>query len=1000
MGIHTGTVEERDHNYFGTTVNRAARIMAAGHGGQILLSNRAAALIEPGLEPVLLGSFVLRGLREPEQIWWLPAPGRPPVTFPPLRMAVSGQLDRPPVPTRLRFDGDIGFVGRVEPLQGLLDAWDASRRGAAPVVIVSGEPGAGKTRLVAEAAGRIHDGGGVVLYGRCNPHGGAAHQPFSEALATFADAADEPTVQLVLAPSAAGLSLLDSRLAHRLPRLGGARNRDPSLNANHHLVFGAVCDTLAVLADLTAGALLVIDDIQWADASTVALLEHLALSVAPPSVMTVVICRSTDLERGGPAIEALAALRRQGGARELRLDGLTLEEVGDYVAAAAGHELGDLRSVVSDLYDRTHGNPFFVRELIRHLVETGVASYAGGRWRVGPITDAGVPDGIRDLVRDRLALLPSSTVELLETAAVFGQDFDVRLVAAARGDGLDVALALLEPAVQSGLVVAAAPGLFSFWHLLVQITIYDDLPVARRIDGHVAAARSLEALGAPSRHWPELAHHWGEAAVAGHLDEAIEASLRAAEQALAATAHDAAVDLYTSARSLLEQRIGPDDGELTRVRIALAEAMNMAGRLDEAEAEFVPAAEEARTAGRSDLLVRAALGIGGDLPSTPPVNDQAIVLVEQALARRPEPGRDRALLLARLAELRHRIDDVATRSARTEEAVAIARSSGDDELLARVMLSRVRSLHGPDAMAEMLATSFDVDRIATASGDDALAVRAAQVRMNASFALGDLREAQHAARIAALLAQRLRQPEFERLPLMWDAFGAMLEGRFDDGEQVVTQLSKVLAEGRHSQTTSMVGALLMPALLFRGQHDLLYAVMEGLQVPYRDALMAWFAAESGRLDRAREHLDRAESVAQIEADRNWSWWQAIVATANAAARCDDTTRLRAVRDAIAPWARQHASAGLVTYLGSGHHHLGVVERALGDLDAAVVDLTAALEAHRSIGARPFVALTQIELARAFDERAGPGDEARAREHRAAALAAADALGLEWVRAGA
>ena len=90
----------------------------------------------------------------------------------------------------------------------------------------------------------------------------------------------------------------------------------------------------------------------------------------------------------------------------------------------------------------------------------------------------------------------------------------------------------------------------------------------------------------------------------------------------------------------------------------------------------------------------------------------------------------------------------------------------------------------------------------------------------------------------------------------------------------------------------------------------------------------------------------------------------------------------------------------MTYLGSGHHHLGVVERALGDRDAAITELKAALQAHRSIGAQPYVALTRMELARTYDERGGPGDEARARDHRAAALATADALGLDWVRARA
>ena len=632
MGIHTGAVEQRDQNYFGTTVNRTARIMDAGHGGQILLSDRAAGLVDPDIDRVDLGSFALRGLREPERIWWLPVTELAPTTFPPLRMVASGQVRVPPVPTRLRFDGDVGFVGRAAPLQQLLDAWDATGQGGAPVVIVSGEPGAGKTRLVAEVAARIHGQGGVVLYGRSDPHGGVAHQPFAEALATFADAADEPTVQLVLAPAAEGLSLLDTRLAHRLPRLDVALSRDPSLNANHHLVFNSVCDTLATLADLTTGVLLVIDDIQWADASTVALLEHLVLAVAPAAVMTVVICRSTDLEQGGSAVEALAALRRRGGARELGLAGLTLEEVGNYVAAAAGHDLGDLGPVVRDLYDRTNGNPFFVRELIRHLVETDVASFDGTRWHVRSISEAGVPDSVRDLVRDRLAMLPAPTVELLETAAVFGQDFDVRLVAAAGGIEVARALELLEPAMASGLVVSTSSSRWSFWHLLVQITVYDDLPPARRIGGHIAAARAIEAVGAPSQHWPELAHHWGQAAVAGHLEEAVEASLRAAEQALAATAHEAAIDLYSAACGLLELRTDGDATELIGVRIALAEAMNMAGRLDEAEIEFVRAAEEAQGAGRPDLLVRAALGIGGDLPSTPPVNDRAIVLVERALA--------------------------------------------------------------------------------------------------------------------------------------------------------------------------------------------------------------------------------------------------------------------------------------------------------------------------------------------------------------------------------
>jgi hypothetical protein len=303
-------------------------------------------------------------------------------------------------------------------------------------------------------------------------------------------------------------------------------------------------------------------------------------------------------------------------------------------------------------------------------------------------------------------------------------------------------------------------------------------------------------------------------------------------------------------------------------------------------------------------------------------------------------------------------------------------------------------------MTEMLEISTEVDRIATLIADDALAVRSAQVRMNACFVLGDLGGAVQAARITSVLAARLRQPEYERLPLMWEAFRAMYEGRFDGGSAICDQLRGVLAAGRHSQTTELVGALLMPQFVFKGHAESAYQVSKDLDFSYRDALLASFSAEAGALDRARHHLQRLGSVDRIESDANWSWWQGMTATANAAAICDDRTLLAQVRDAIVPWADQHATAGLVTYLGSGHHHLGVVETALGNLDAGVTELRRAVVAHESIGARPFVALSQVELARALDRRAGPGDADEAAGVRAAALIAAEHLGLATVIARA
>ena len=992
MGVHTGVVERRDGNYFGPTLNRTTRLADAGHGGQVLISGVSAALISPDVELVDLGSFELRGLREPERIWWLPVPGAV-EDFPPLRSVGTGAMRQPPLPTRLRFDGDLAFAGRATPINRLTQAWNATGTGSAPVVLLSGEPGIGKTRLAAEAAGRMHADGAVVLYGRCNPHGGAPHEPFAEALSTLAETLDPRAARAVLASQGGELSRLIPRLGQLIPGLPPPVEGDAG--GNRHRLFNAVSDALSTLAARTPGVMLVIDDFHWADPSTIGLLEHLTLVAAPAGVMIVVIHRHTDVGRNDPAELAVASLRRRSGSVVIHLGPLTLGEVEDLVIAAAGHELGDLAPVVVDLYSQTGGNPFFISELIRHLVSSRAALFDGTRWTVVDLSDVGIPPGIRELVRERLQTLGERAIEVLEGAAIFGREFDIRFLAEAQHlDRTDV-IAALEPALASGVLEEIGRGRFVFAQLLVHMAVYDDLPAARRISGHVAAARAIEAIGQVEHHWPELAYHWGEAAMAGYALEAMNSALRAGEEAVLATAHDVAVDRFRAALSYFDDLLSPHEVERMDLQLRLAEALSMAGRLDEAGVEFIDVASQARRAGRADLLARAALGLGGDLPSTPPADAVAITLVEQALALHPDPSPTRALLLSRLAEWRHRVDPVATRRALVNEAVTVARATGDEELLARVMLSRVRALHGPDAMTEMLAISAEVDRIASLVPDDALAARSAQVRMNASFVLGDLGGAFQAARVVSVLSARLRQPEYERLPLMWDAFRAMYEGRFETGSAIADELAGLLGH-RHSQTRVIVGASLMPQLFFQGRSDLIYEMTRDLEISYRDAMLAWHAAETGDYDRARDHLAKVGPVAGIVADSNYSFWHGIVAVSTAAYLCEDRALLAETRDAIAPWVSQHATAGLVTYFGSGHHHLGVAELGLGNHTAAVVELDQAVLAHEAIGARPFVALSQIELARALEGRNEAGDADRAAGVRAAALDTAAQLGLEAV----
>ncbi len=953
MGIHAGPVQRRDDNLFGAAVNRAARVMDAGHGGQVLLSGTAAEALEREIDLVDLGTYRLRGMVDLEQLWWLPVPelrGE----FPPLRLRASGVAPSLPVPTRLRFDGDTSFVGRTDAVARLLEAWEVARDGGSPVVIVAGEAGIGKTRLIAEVASRVHEGGGAVLYGRCDPHGGSPLQPFDEAF------------------HGVGPDL---------------RSSDDEGFTRH-----AAVDALSAMGERCDGAVLVVDDLHWADASTTTLVEQLAVAVAPPATAIVVAYRPTDVDPDGAVAETVGALRRRIGSSVVELDGLTLDDVEQLVESTAGDERHALAPVAAELHELTSGNALFVREMLRHLVNSGTAAGPPAR---GSLHAIDVPEGVRELVHERLGTLPEATVAALTVAAVFGQEFDLRHVATVRSLDVEQLVADLDPAVAAGVLNEVSGTRMSFAHMLVERAIYDDIPRRRRIEFHVRAAGAIEISPDVSRHRSEVAHHWAQAAHAGHAKEAVRAAVLAGEAAIGSAAYDSAVDHHRRALELASEFL--DDTRLTLdLRLDLAHALNLAGRLDEAKDEFLVAASAARAASADDGLARAALGIGGDLPSTPPIDEEAIRLIEEAVSRHPEPSTTRALLLGRLAERRHRIDPATVRARWSDEAVRIAEHLADEPLRASMLLSRVRAHHGPDSMEEMLAISSEVDRIALDPPDDTLAIRSAQVRMTASFAVGDLTGAENAVRVISVLAQRLRQPEYDRLPLMWDAFRATAEGRFEDARGVISELNEVLDVGRHSQTTSMVGALAMMEMIFRGMAGTAYEFAVDLDVSYRDALLAWFAAESDQPDRARGHIVRCASVAQIDEDRNWSWWQAMVSLTTAASLCGDTSTLAATRSAMAPWADQHATAGHVTYLGCGHHHVGVAARELGDLDAAVDHLDAALEAHRTIGAVPFVAWTQAELASALDVRRSHGDTARAGELRSSALRTATSLRLESV----
>jgi class 3 adenylate cyclase len=556
VALHTGEAELRDGDYFGRAVNRVARLRSLAEGGQILCSGATAELVIDTLRDdvllVDLGTRQLKNLARPEHVFELRvenADDAPADTS-------EAPIERPALPTVLAGTGP--FVGRVYELERLLSAWQTTLDAGTRAVLISGEPGVGKTRLAGEWSRHAYEQGAVVLYGRCDEDLGAPYQPFAEALRSL--------VPCVGAKRLRGLRGVEALL----PLVPGLTDALPDLSAppradadtERYALFDAV---VALLGIASAGApvVLVLDDLHWAAKPTLLLLRHLLRFGEHARVQIVGTYRSTDLDRKHPLAAMLADLHRDGSADRLSLSGLDEGDVTAYVAEA-GYDDEELARALASV---TGGNPFFLIEALRHVDESG------GRW--DPST---LPQGVREAVSRRLSRLSDETSTALAAAAVVGSRFALDLVERVTGDDLVDAF---DEARRAGIVIEEPGGLYRFNHALVRQSLLAELASVRRMRLHQRIAVTLEAEpGADDELLAELAYHYFECAWAGNAAKAVEYCRRAADQAMARLAYEGAADLYDRALHALEDLDDdlPDrDDQQAELMIARLEALLAAG---------------------------------------------------------------------------------------------------------------------------------------------------------------------------------------------------------------------------------------------------------------------------------------------------------------------------------------------------------------------------------------------------------------------------------------
>ncbi len=600
------------------------------------------------------------------------------------------------------------FIGRRAEVAKLLDALGGPGDGPAEMILVSGPAGVGKTTLIEEFLDRAQRAGAVPFVGHCDPEPTGDYQPVAEILRALV----EPLGPRQQSALPAALSVL-------LPEVVAARSEtdgDAQIEGAQYRLFEAIATTTAAL--VSRPAVLVLEDLHWADRPTLRLIRHLARHPELEGMLVIATYRDeVDTERS----ELIERLARTGRRSKIELSGFDDHEVRALVRATAPPEtMHTLVELAVTLHDVTGGNPLFLRELLRELDEQVVN--LGSTTELSQTITEIAPAGVRALVNRRLARVTVHANRVMCAAATVGRDLTVDALAAICELSREVAFEALEEGLAARLLVEDSQQVdrYLFPHMVVRNAVYATIPETERRQLHLRIARIIEHRSldrndaGSTRRSADIAHHYLEAAPLGlHREAAVHAE-RAADDATQRFAFGEAARWYEQAIRLHAE--DPRRAEMGRLQLALGRAWANDRQIERAREALLAAATCARRAGDAALLADVALEADGPWADGSVLKPDALVLLEEALPGiDPSDHKRRVRVLTGIASDVYYSDHDRERRV-ASEALAIAHQLGDAETLAAAVLAvHLSWTHYPEARHERLALARRAYRLASVS---------------------------------------------------------------------------------------------------------------------------------------------------------------------------------------------------------------------------------------------------------------------------------------------
>lgn len=918
------------------------------------------------------------------------------------------------------------FVAREKEMEQLKESLERAMSGRPALVTVVGDPGIGKTRLVDEFSVYARLRGCQLLTGRSyETQASVPYRPFVDALRQYVRSQPDEAIARQLGSGIGQVAHLVSEIRDRFPGTPLAPAGDA--DGERVRMFESVTHFLHSAA-LEQPLLLVLEDLQWADAPTVQMLQHVAREMANDRVMIVCALQEGELGKDQALAVAMPELRRHAGFKRIALSPFSRDDVNALLEAIEPSEesVNERRALSAILTRQTGGNPLFLQEAVNYLIETGKIVHEGGRWtsHVTDVADLAIPPGIRDTFLRRVERLSEPCVKALTRASALGRSFSWEVFLTVSDVPEDTLIDLLEEALDARLLAelpatAAAAVSYEFVSSQLRQTLYEQLSGPRRALLHREIGEALERLfeAEIDAHLAELAYHFGQATSQAHALKAAEYATRAGDRAMDVSAWDEAARHYELAIHAMDRAHAPHGEERCRILLAIAGCNDLRGRFQPNIELVRQAAAIARAIPSAELFSQAAIAfeMAAQVSELDLVAERLALLDEALALLDAKDSPERALVLCYRVQAAAAVanaragrasvgflawagdkDEALLEQAR--KALAMAERLGDDRLTATASYYLRNYDTRPGNEQERLLL---VDRGLIAARNaragilelDLLAARAFDL-----LPLGDMAEFRRNLDAFVAGAQRTGYQSMQYIGAAMQVAIEMAEGRLAAAEQRLNDYSA--SAGSASAGISAVTQTYFLRQL-QGRLSETEPLLRGIAtqwhgVPLIAAGLALIEASSGRRSEAAADLDALAREELNSIPRDAIWTATLVVMADACAEAEHRSPAQPVYDALLPYASGSAALTSAVALGSVARALGRLATLLELWDEAERHYKTAIEANERMGFAAWVSWTRLHYGDMLLRRNAPGDREHALQLLQQALDAAQEFGMAKV----